>query len=87
MIKYYDTWKFKNIDISNTSMNRVIYGICAFARFVRIVWIMPKERRDSLNIPGVGKTSYNIVGKALLIARNLLLLLINSWTKFTLGRT
>ena len=59
MIKYYDTRKFKNIDISNTSMNRVIHGICAFAHFVRIVWIMPKERRDSLNIPGVGTTPYN----------------------------
>ena len=39
-------------------MNRIIHGICAFARFVRIVWIMPKERRDSLHIPGAGTTPY-----------------------------
>jgi len=67
MIKYYDTWKFKNIDISNTSMNRVIHGICAFARFVHIVWIMPKERRDSLNIPEVGKNPYDILGKGCIV--------------------
>jgi len=36
-------------------MNRVLYESCAFARFVCVVQIMPKERRDSLNIPGVGK--------------------------------
>jgi len=24
---------------------------------------MPKERRDGLNIPGVGKTPYNILGE------------------------
>jgi len=41
-------------------MSRVTYGICAFARFVHIVWIMPKERRDSLNILGIGKTPYDI---------------------------
>jgi len=32
MIRYYNTWKFKNTDVSNTSMNRVIHGISAFAR-------------------------------------------------------
>jgi len=52
--------QIKSIDTPTISMNRVIYGNCAFARFFSVIWTMPKERREDLNIPRVGKTPYNI---------------------------